>query len=207
MTSDSEAWIHYPQYRLWFNKLWLSEKLGYLCGPNAVPVPFTQPYIIRPIYNLHGMGAGAQILTLSPEDVDLVPPGYFWCEVFQGDHYSVELSRDVDTWVTRSVYQGIRKKDTDLYRFEKWVRREVEIVIPTCLDELHQCSSINIEMIGNKIIEVHLRQTPDPVQYDELIPVWDDEDVDESIKDNYNYVASEDRVLNTNVRRLGFYCR
>jgi len=31
---------------------------------------------------------------------------------------------------------------------------------------------INIEIIGDKIIEVHLRHNTDPVMHDEFIPIW-----------------------------------
>ena len=48
---------------------------------------------------------------------------------------------------------------------------------------------INVEMIGNKVIEVHFRDTPDP-DYDELIPVWNDDQqvVDIYGKLGYTYI-------------------
>lgn len=35
---DYEAWEEYPQYRWLFNKLEVSSKLGYDCGPACVPI-------------------------------------------------------------------------------------------------------------------------------------------------------------------------
>jgi len=49
---DSEAYKKYPHHHKWFNKLWLSEKLGYKCGPGGVNVSRNDEYIVRPIMNL-----------------------------------------------------------------------------------------------------------------------------------------------------------
>jgi hypothetical protein len=90
-----------------------------------------------------------------------------------------------------------------------WKRVSPEIHLPKKLDELWDCDSINVEMIDGKIIEVHLRGTPDPVEYDELIPIWSDtpECVVDELKSLYTFVESRDRVLNSVVSRLGFFCR
>jgi hypothetical protein len=64
-------------------------------------------------------------------------------------------------------------------------------------------------MIDNKIIEVHLRGTPDPVEYDELIPIWNDtpECVVNELKTMYNFIHSEDKVLNSEFYRVGFFVK
>ena len=71
---DTIAWEQYPNYRTWFNKLWLSEKLGYQCGPAGVGVPKKGNYIVRPIYNLMGMGLDAKIMYLDPNFMFIIPP-------------------------------------------------------------------------------------------------------------------------------------
>ena len=210
ITTDVEAWQKYPFHRSWFNKLWVADTFGYLCGPNAVSVPVEDNYIVKPIYNLHGMGAGAKIKHLRPEDVDHVPPGYFWCERFIGDHYSIELTWRKGHWNVVSVFQGFHSNGQELFRFVKWKRVSPEIHLPKKLDELWDCGSINVEMIDSKIIEVHLRGTPDPVEYDELIPIWSDtpECVVNELKTMYNkFIPSEDKVLNSHVSRLGFFVK
>ena len=97
---DYQAWELYPQYRWVFNKLEIALKLGYRAGPACTPLPSTLNHykvIIRPIYNLYGMGIGAKVCTFIPEiDNDFIihhghiPPGYFWCEYFEGTHYSID---------------------------------------------------------------------------------------------------------------------
>ena len=64
LVNDVDAWSKYPRYTSWYNKLWLSERLGYKCGPAGVPVPVKGTYIVRPIYNLLGMGLGAKYMFL-----------------------------------------------------------------------------------------------------------------------------------------------
>jgi len=81
--SDSEAWLNINHADLWiFDKLLLSKRLGYICGPTGVDVPAPGTYIVRPCTNLLGMGIGARFVDLV-DCTDHLPPGYFWCEVLQ----------------------------------------------------------------------------------------------------------------------------
>ena len=88
---DYQAWEAYPQYRWIYNKLELALELGYEAGPACVPVKKTGDYIVRPVYNLYGMGIGAVKKHFDrykdAEDLinhEHIPPGYFWCEWFDG---------------------------------------------------------------------------------------------------------------------------
>jgi hypothetical protein len=75
---DSVAYDKYPHHRNWYNKLWLSEKLGYRCGPAGVNVLFDEEYIVRPVMNLEGMGAGAKTVKMDPYEYITIPPGHFY---------------------------------------------------------------------------------------------------------------------------------
>jgi hypothetical protein len=209
ITSDTEAWQKYPFHRQWFNKLWLSEKLGYICGPNATPVPTPGKYIIRPIYNLHGMGAGAEIIHIEAGDLEAVPPGYFWCEVFKGSHLSVDLRWEKEKWVPTNIFRGIQLDKSNLSRFDLWLKVKQDVIINKVLDELWDCQTINIEMIGDKIIEVHLRGSPDPVEYTEMVPIWSDasKETINPLEKTHKFIASYDYVYGTDLKRLGFFCR
>ena len=70
--TDEDQYKKYPRHRNFFNKLWLAEQLGYVCGPAGVDVPKPGVYVVRPIMNLDGMGAGARVCLLytspSPRD-------------------------------------------------------------------------------------------------------------------------------------------
>lgn len=69
---------------LWvYNKLFLSRVLGYNCGPSGVPVPQPGSYIIRPSFNIMGMGRSARI-----EYIEMIPNTFI--QVSSGVKYSPE---------------------------------------------------------------------------------------------------------------------
>jgi len=201
--NDDDAWLKYKHHHKWFNKLWLSEKLGYVCGPSGVKVPKEGWYIHRPIYNLSGMGIGTERKWLMPHDVD-VRPGYFWCEKFEGEHLSIDLEWSYagpPFWNVVSCYEGIKR---DCQRFDMWVKREIEFQLPHFFCELSDVGIINVETIGGNIIEVHLRTSPDP-KYDEIIPVFLGEEKNIS---GYKWIESyEDADKLLDPPRLGFLVR
>jgi hypothetical protein len=166
---DAEAWKKYPQHHKWFNKLYLAERMGYNCGPSGVAPEKTNLYIVRPIYNLSGMGAGASLIHIDKNDASKVPPGYFWCDFFGGQHYSITYKWE-DGWKQMSCYQGYNTKKRLTY-FEKWIKVNIEIIPPKFLNELADVEYINVEYKGTNPIEVHLRGSTDP-EYDILIPIW-----------------------------------
>ena len=42
----------------------IAETMGYKCGPGGTAIPETREYVIRPIYNLAGMGVCTTIKVL-----------------------------------------------------------------------------------------------------------------------------------------------
>lgn len=136
--TDAEAWSLYPHHRQFFNKLWLAEYLGHKCGPAGyAPTEMEIPdnVIVRPIYNLSGMGVGARPLNLivecssrytnrpnldggstwdpptKTEVLEGLPAGTFWCEKFEGDQLSTTLRWVVGrsgfgSWEYVSTYQA-----------------------------------------------------------------------------------------------------
>lgn len=173
ISSDRDAWNEFPQHRNWFNKLELSLKLGYQCGPCGVAPDVSGDYVIRPIYNLEGMGVGARKARIDAGDSRQVPPGHFWCEWFTGPQHSVTYRWDGD-WTAVSSWQGVNDP-SDLSRFHCWVRSDWNTCLPPMFDVLSDCGRINVEFVGTHIIEVHLRVSPDPDWGDVLVPVWADQ--------------------------------
>lgn len=208
---DDDAWKKYPKYHKWFDKLWLSEQLGYECGPCGVAPTRTGRYVVRPIYNLSGMGVGAQIKTIEPGDTTQVPPGYFWCEVFEGQHYSATyeyVEGQVPYWRPLSCWVG-ENDESDLSRFHRWTRSKYVPEVPRLFNELSAIRRINVEFRGDHPIEVHLRDTPDP-DYDEIIPVWadDQEKLDKLAQEGYSYRKDYDDADGfLSVPRVGFLVR
>lgn len=172
---------------LWlYDKLILSSKLGYVCGPVGCEVPKPGHYIVRPTVNFLGLGIGTSIEWIE-DSTDHLPPGYFWCEIFEGPHYSIDYSRTY----CKLVVEGIKSKDT-FQKWDRWIKRDIEIPIPKFLRYYSLTYPwLNIEMIGNKVIEVHLRCNPD-FQYNntEFIPVWEGENT--TPPHGYRYIDHPD---------------
>ena len=210
---EDEAWLNCHPDDLWiFDKLIVAKKLGYICGPVGIDVPKPGRYIVRPCVNIMGMGQGASIEYLT-EDTDALTKynvytnnnnklGYFWCEVFEGRHLSVDYKTNPNQ---RSIKQGLtvegfRSKNNPLWKFDKWVRINEYIKFPKVLYALQgKYDCINCEFIGNKLIEVHLRPNHDIDDFNEAIPVWNNE----SITPPENYIYVEDKDYN----RIGFFKR
>jgi len=165
---DKDVWKKYPDSHRWFNKLYISELMGYECGPCGVAPERSDYYIVRPIYNLSGMSAGASKMFISSGDMTKVQPGYFWCEWFEGKHYSVTYELNNGEYKVKSCWVG-EKKDL---KFLKWIRSDYSPTFPS--DIKIEYPIVNIEFIGDNLIEIHLRDTPDP-DYDEIIPIWEND--------------------------------
>ena len=188
---DVQAYLNFPTQRKWSNKLWLSEKLGYYCGPAGIAPDKSGWYIVRPIMNISGMGVGAKRKYICSGVFSIVPPGYFWCEWFEGLQYSVTFERN-NGWKQVSCYRAERNPE-NLSKFKKWTKYEHKIFkLNPIFDEI-SAPRINVEFIDDNPIEVHLRDTPDPL-YDEIIPIWkgDEKLIDKYQKMGYNYIINYD---------------
>jgi len=156
---------------LWcVDKLILSKKLGYVCGPAGV-VPPPGKYIVRPIMNLRMMSVGARIQCL---DSDSIPDGYFWCELFAGRHLSFDYHWGKQTLAV----EGFRTEPTRLDRFSHWTRMDQDFKLPEILQTVaDRYEWFNVEVIGDRVIEVHFRYNDDFANHDAttIIPVWSDE--------------------------------
>lgn len=151
------------------------------------------------------MSAGAFITHIDAGDLRKVPPGYFWCEIFSGEHISVEYASDGAIQVPYSSWLG-EKTDRDPLRFTRWSKYNKLLELPEPLISMADVECINAEFIGNKLIEVHFRKSPDP-NYSEFIPVWEDnEDIMyRYIQQGYTFIKSEDDANGfLPVKRKGF---
>lgn len=214
---DNDAWHHYPQHRSFFNKLELSLKLGYTAGPSGVNVPNNNEYIVRPIMNLNGMGVGASKTYITTDNLTAVPPGYFWCEYFYGNHISIDYEwqqKDYGPPVLCPIFaaQGYRS-DLELYRFNSWRQIQIPYIpLPEWISVLSDVPRINIEFINDKIIEIHLRAGVDfPPGATEIIPKWSDMPDDECAiftRQGFKYIDNfDDAEGQLDIKRLGFYYR
>ena len=205
----ADEWNRILPQHLWiYNKLFLSRRLGYTCGPMGLEVPEPGFYIVRPCMNLMGMGRHARIEWIE-NTTEHLHPAEFWCEVFEGDHLSVDyeyhedrtgcypeyaMDHSVDFHIKeqRLCVKGVRDSN-DLYRFTRWEKINVKVPYPQILTTigLYRYGWINCEFIGGNLIEVHFRRNPDfRFDNDVAIPVWNDQEI--VPMEGYRYIEEED---------------
>jgi hypothetical protein len=158
-----------------------------------------------------GVGACRQFITIG--DLSKVPPGYFWCEIFQGDNVTVDYEWQNNNLTPVFAARGSRTSNK-LYRFSGWHRIESpDIKLPDWTSSLNDVPRLNIEYIDNKIIEIHLRRGDGnfPPGATDIIPIWSDMSQDELepyIRRGYNIISNyDDSDGNMTVHRIGFLYR
>ena len=97
-TAEDLVWKTIDPDDIWvLDKLILSRKLRYKCGPVGLDVPYPGFYIVRPCVNMIGLGLGAQKIWLDSDTTHL-PVGHFWCEWFEGRHLSIDYHLVKQLW-------------------------------------------------------------------------------------------------------------
>ena len=170
--SDRDVWYRCPRDWLWiYDKLIVARRQNILAAPAGIPVPRDGWYIVRPITNIRMMSRGAQKIFIHRGDDEAVPDGYFWSELLVGRHISVDYH-----WGSQELtVEGFRNDPDRLDRFSRWSKVSDRLPFPSFLKGLEtQAAWINVEYIGSKAIEVHLRYNDDFANHgsDEIIPVW-----------------------------------
>lgn len=166
-TEDSDAWTWNPKHRWVYDKLAVAMSQGLDAGPHGVE-PTLYPVFSKPIYNLKGMGVGSRTLLSKTDYIDAYKPGHFWSTLLTGEHVSsdVALVDGVPRWWRHAC--GIA---SGAGTFDYWeVRSDANPAVEEwcgawCRRHLAGYTGmVNLETIGGRIIEVHLRfadQWPD----------------------------------------------
>jgi hypothetical protein len=199
-TEDGDAWSWYPRYKWVYDKMAVAESQGLPCGPHGLDPP-QFPVFSKPIYNMRGMGAGSRIMRSLKEYKHLQRPGHMWMPLLQGAHVSTDVAvvdGEPRWWrhVTGAALEG--------GMFDYWtvLAANNPDVENYCGDWIRQhfagyTGMLNLETIGGRIIEAHLRfadQWPDlygPGWVEALVKlyaqgVWDFADTDR--RDGYSVV-------------------
>ena len=134
------------------------------------------------------MGVGAKSNHCNPE-IDnesiithgIIPPGYFWCEYFTGDHVSIDYKRKL-IWVPFNAILATQQDPKHLTKFGKWTRIEIpNIVIPEFLNiflnALYAMSrggwlSITTRFDGNQIA-IEISDTGNGIAPEHLARIYD----------------------------------
>jgi hypothetical protein len=161
-TEDCDAWLWYPRHRWVYDKIAIAHSQGLEAAPHGV-MPSRFPVFSKPITNLRGMGIASRVLHSENEYVQRLTPGHMWMTRLEGRHVSsdiVVVSGEPRWWRHAT---GAPSRDGT---FDYWtVHADPEPVIE------EYCSAwirthfaeytgiLNIETIGGRMIEVHLRMS------------------------------------------------
>lgn len=144
--NDYDAYIRFPRHRWVYDKRALLRTLqsGNNAGQAERPIG---DYIIKPRINLSGLGKGVQVV----KSADRVPFGFVSQPFSRGPHLSIDYRPTGE----QTVYRGRKFQG----RFFLWHKVRRQVVVPFKLAEIamQENITINMEVIGNEIIEAHLR--------------------------------------------------
>jgi hypothetical protein len=166
-TEDADAWAWYPAHRWIYNKLDIAESQGLPCGPHGLEPP-AYPVFSKPICNMRGMGAESRVIHSAREYAGVQRPGHMWMPLLEGDHVSSDCAvvsgeprwwrhavghpsggGTFDSWTVLAR----QRPEIEAYAGD-WVRKQLD----------GYTGIVNLETIGTRIIEAHLRfadQWPD----------------------------------------------
>jgi hypothetical protein len=166
-TDDGDAWAWNPAHRWVYDKLKVAESQGMSCGPHGVEPPGF-PVFSKPVFNLRGMGTGSRVLRTLGEYRTHQKPGHIWMPFLTGVHVSSDCAvvGGCPRWWRHAIGVPTREGMFDHWVIlaeprpaiegpgGEWLRRHLE----------GYTGMVNLETIGGRIIEVHLRfadQWPD----------------------------------------------
>jgi hypothetical protein len=178
--NDAAAWRLNPGHRRVYDKLWLALDAGLRAAPCGVDprdcgISPDAWVFVKPIINLAGMAVRARAV---PADAVPSEPGSFWCERLEGAHTSSDCLVQDGQAVWFAHTRGADEKDrerpiyweigADLADLEPliadWIGRNLRGYSGLC----------NLEMIGGRPIEVHLRGSNGFFDFygPDFIPAW-----------------------------------
>lgn len=182
-TDDERAYEFNPRHRWIYDKLRVARSQGMECGPQELAPP-RYPVFSKPIINLKGMGVGSCVLRNEHEYRKHCHPGDFWMPLLTGEHVSTDwavvngepqwcrhtvaipgVAGTFDYWIVHAHW----RPRLDQY-CKEWIRRYL----------CGYTGMVNIETMGGRIIEAHLRfadQWPDlygPKWVDSVVRLYED---------------------------------
>ncbi len=161
-TEDSDAWLWYPEHRWVYDKIAIARSQGLDAAPHGVPPP-RFPVFSKPITNLKGMGVGSRVLRSADDYEKSSTAGHMWMPLLEGRHVSSDVAvvEGVPRW-WRHVTGAPGGEGT----FDYWT---VHAARDAAVEDY--CGAwiakhlggytgiLNIETIGGRMIEVHLRMS------------------------------------------------
>lgn len=162
--NDFEAWVQYPEHQHVYNKLYIAQKQGLDAGPIGI-YPTSYPVVIKPIINLYGMSnkftkisSKCEFLRVEKDNI-----GLFWEKYLSGCQYNIDINMENGKIVQYYTVKSI-PDDNGMFKCHYYYpkyRLSKKIITFLCKILYNYTGFVNIEVINNYIIEIHLRLNGD----------------------------------------------
>ncbi len=164
-TDDADAWLLYPDYRWVYDKLCIAQSQDLNAAPHGVS-PTHYPVFSKPMINLKGMGIGSKMIA-SAEEMTYAA-GHFWMDLLDGPHVSTDYAV-IDgrvCWGRQAIGQPGKDGTFHYWHILAIGDADLDCYLVNWIDKHLQgyTGMLNLETIGGRIIEAHLRfadQWPD----------------------------------------------
>ncbi|MGV6808673.1 MAG: hypothetical protein ACWA5U_02255 [bacterium] len=178
--NDAHAWRLNPAYRHVYNKLWLAQAQGLRAAPLGInPQLFgfaeQDEVFVKPITNLAGMSLNAGVHRVA----DLsYRAGSFWCERLIGQQTSTDclVLNGQTQWFAHTLAAAEKNQQRPIYWQIGVDLPQIEPLLSAFIAEhlSHYTGICNVEMIGDKLIEMHLRGSNGFYDFygDDFISAW-----------------------------------
>src|ERR1019366_2527786 len=166
-TEDADAWEWNPEFRWIYDKIAIARNQGLDAGPHGT-LPPSFPVFSKPIVNLKGMGVDTRIIHSAADYALHQTSGHMWMTMLEGRHVSTDVAI---VGGERRWWRHVTGQSAGEGTFDHWTvhaDREPEIE-RYCGEWIARhlrgyTGMLNIETIGGRMIEMHLRfsdQWPD----------------------------------------------
>jgi hypothetical protein len=161
-TEDSDAWLWYPDHRWVYDKIAIARSQGLDAAPHGVAPPHF-PVFSKPITNLKGMGVDSRILRSQTEYEQNLTPGHMWMTLLEGRHASSDVAvvEGEPRWWRHATGQPAGDGTFDHWTVHAAREAAIENYCGAWISRhlAGYTGILNVETIGGRMIEVHLRMS------------------------------------------------
>jgi hypothetical protein len=166
-TEDADSWTWYPRHRWVYDKVAVALSQGLAAAPHGVE-PKKYPVFSKPITNLKGMGVGSRVLRDAADYTTHYAPGHMWMTLLDGRHVSSDVAvlDGKPVWWRHATGAPGAEGTFDYWTVHADADAAIEAHCGAWIAQhlADYSGMLNLETIGGRAIEVHLRfadQWPD----------------------------------------------
>lgn len=180
--NDVQVFIKYKNYNFVYNKFDLIKKQDITCNIVGVyPNEYTFPIIIKPIINLFGMSRDVK-LCKNIDDYALFlkntpHPSSFWMPYYDtNEHFTCDILMCAGKVVYSNTFRCVSTKEIGIFKKHIYINDYIIDKKLICFLEnyiVNYTGCLNIEIMDNVVIEIHLRFNGDNYIYKENPQILD----------------------------------